>query len=261
MTKTFDDIISDTRESLRGKTNSSTNELYSDSDIYVIAIAQWKKSHGGVAPIKEVNDNWRHLEFFMPITEASSIGGDFLIKGVAINETTTRNGVKYIASELEKAAPSFRNKPILLNHENRVENIVGRTTENVNFSHSKGAIEFEARIVDTKIKDMINQHLITNVSIGAKVSDLLKEKDSDVVTAIGIEGLEISFVAVPGDPGATLAFAMAKGYQLKEQLDMAKKVAEELDYKESKIEEQEIIKAPIIKHKKIYQETEYIFKI
>lgn len=35
---------------LKGKTNPRTKKPYSDSDIYAIAVAQWKKSHGGKAP-------------------------------------------------------------------------------------------------------------------------------------------------------------------------------------------------------------------
>ena len=169
--------------------------------------------------LKKKEKDWHVLEFFVPIKEAAAVGNDFFIKGMAINETVTRNGVKYIATELEKAAPSFRNKPILLDHENKVMNTVGRTTENVNFSHEKHGIEFEAKIMDSKIKEMINDGRITDVSIGAKVQDLIQNKDDESVTAIGMEGLEISLVAVPGDPGANIGAAFEESFMIKESME------------------------------------------
>jgi len=168
--------------------------------------------------INKKEKDWHVLEFFMPIKESATVGKDFFIRGMAINETTTRNGVKYIATELERAAPSFRNKPILLDHKNEVMSTVGRTTENVNFSHDKKGIEFEAKIMDKQIQSMINDGRITDVSIGAKVQDLVQNKDDESVTAVGMEGLEISLVAVPGDPGANIATAIQNCFEIKEKL-------------------------------------------
>ncbi len=171
---------------------------------------------------KQSKKDWHILEFCMPIQETTSVDNDFLIKGTAINETTTRNGIKYIAKELEKAAPSFRSKPILLDHENSVRNIVGRTTENVNFNPMKGSIEFEAKIMDKEIQNMINDGRITDVSIGASVEDL-EEGEDGTVTALGLEGLELSLVAVPGDPGANIANALAESFKMKKEILMAGK--------------------------------------
>ena len=72
----------------------------------------------GTIKKKQVAKDWRHLEYVVPIKEASNSGKDFIIRGIAINETTTRNGITYIAEELEKAAPSFRSRPILKDHNN-----------------------------------------------------------------------------------------------------------------------------------------------
>jgi len=160
--------------------------------------------------------DWRLVEFFVPISEAVGTGNDFMIRGVAINETTTRNGVTYTASELESAAPSFRNKPIMVDHSGSIKDIVGRTTEGVIFNPARKAIEFEGRIMDNKIKEMINDGRITDVSIGAKVDDIVENKDDGSFTAIGLEGLEISLVAIPGDPGANLANALHESFKLKE---------------------------------------------
>lgn len=160
--------------------------------------------------------DWRILEYFVPIEEKFEEGDNFIITGVAINETTTLNNVKYIAEELEKAAPTFRNVPILLDHRNEVKNIVGRTTERVNWNPLNKRIEFEAKIMDKDIKEMIRDGRIGSVSIGAKVNDLLEESDGSM-KAVGIRGLEISLVAVPGDSNATLAQALQNNFVLKEQ--------------------------------------------
>jgi len=163
---------------------------------------------------KEEKD-WRVLEFYTPIEESLSEGDDFVIRGVAINETTTLNNVKYVAEELEKAAASFRNVPILLDHKNEIRNIVGRTTERVNWNPNFRRVDFEGRIMDKEIQEMIRDGRIGSVSIGAKVQDLVEEEDGSM-KAIGIMGLEISLVAVPGDSNANLAQAMQRGLTLKE---------------------------------------------
>ena len=171
----------------------------------------------------------------MPITEANNSGNDFMIRGVAINETTTRNGITYVASELQEAAPSFRNKPIMLDHSGSVKDIVGRTTENVNFNSMSKSINFEGRIMDPKIKEMINDGRITDVSIGAKVQDLIKNEKDGSITAVGMEGLEISLVAIPGDPGANLANSLSEAFKIKEMdmngetIDLSEDEADKLD--------------------------------
>jgi len=181
----------------------------------------------------EKPNDWRILEFYMPIEEKIDTGNDFIIRGVAINETTTLNNVKYEAAELEKAAPSFRNVPILLDHKNEVKNIVGRTTENVDFNPTFRRIEFEGKIMDKDIKEMIKDGRIGSVSIGAKVQDLTEEEDGSM-KAVGIHGLEISLVAVPGDSQANLAQAIQKGLHLKEMAKLDK-----LNIKETNMAEEE----------------------
>ena len=182
--------------------------------------------------------DWRVLEFFVPIEENLTNDKDeFIIRGVAINETTTLNNVKYVAEELEKAAPTFRNVPILLDHKNEVRNIVGRTTEGVNYNRQFGRIEFEGRIMDEKIKEMIKDGRIGSVSIGAKVHDLQEEEDGSQ-KAIGIQGLEISLVAVPGDSQATFAHAIQQSVHLREMV-------EKLNGEDIKMAEEEIKKAEV----------------
>ena len=223
----FDSMVSKIWKGMKGKKNPRTSKPFTESDAYAIATTTWKKAHGGKAPGREAAEDWRILEFIMPIKEARMVGDDFLVTGVCINETTTRNGIKYTVDELEHAAQSFRSKPILLDHENKVNNIVGRTTENVSFSHEKRGIEFEARIVNEDIKQKINDGLITDVSIGASVKDLVEEDDGSR-RAVGLEGMEISFVAVPGDPNANLAQAMENSFMIREGMEIEDRAVDEI---------------------------------
>ena len=181
--------------------------------------------------------DWRHLEFVAPIvevTQANTSDEPLTIKGVAITETTTRNGITYVAEELSLAAPTFRNKPILKDHNNSVDSIVGKTTENVNFIEADKHIGFEAVIFDPKMKQMISQGLVSNVSIGAMVHNIeeieTESEDGEVtkqLIARGMEGVEISLVAVPGDKNATLAQAMYESFELKNKTHIVKETSKE----------------------------------
>ena len=228
MPAAFDRMVSKIWKGIKGTKNPRTGKSFTESDAYAIATVQWKKGHGGRPPAREKLDDWRILEFVMPILETTTVGDDYLVRGICINETTTRNGIKYTVDELENAAKTFRNKPILLDHENKVMSIVGRSTENVNFSHGKKGIEFEARVVDKDIQTKIDQGLITDVSIGASVKDLVEEEDGSR-RAVGLEGMEISFVAVPGDPNANLAQAMENSFMIKEKIEMVEGFIDELE--------------------------------
>lgn len=185
---------------------------------YVVALSWWKKYGSGKEKLLEKNKDWRVLEFYVPILETRTIGNDFIVKGVAINETTTRNGIKYIAKELENAAPSFNGKKLLLDHKNEVKSIVGVITNSF-YNPTKHSIDFEGKVMDKDIQNMINDGRITDVSIGASVKDLSENKEEGSRTAIGLEGHEISFVAVPGDPNANLAMALDNCFMIKEAYD------------------------------------------
>ena len=158
------------------------------------------------------------FNFNLPIQESHSenVGRkqDFFIKGVAINETTTRNGHKFVAEELTKATSSLRNKPILKDHKNEIDSIVGRTTENVFYDKGINAIKFEARITDEKMQQMITDGLITSVSVGAAIKDYEIEEDGSH-NLKGIEFLELSLTAIPADPNA--GFVRASFNAIKEE--------------------------------------------
>jgi len=164
--------------------------------------------------------DWKRFSYTVPIKEHLFQDNDFLIKGIAINSTMTRNGVLYAYEELEKSAHTLKNKPLLKDHNNSVDSIVGRTTGNITFSSEKKCIEFEAKILEPKIKEMISDGRIQSVSIGAAVRDLIpiSEEDGGGVKAVGINFLELSLVAVPADPNAGFVKAIFESYNLKNRL-------------------------------------------
>lgn len=184
--------------------------------------SRWREFKGGKAPGEKMRD-WKRIEFIVPINENRTVGNDFFIRGVAINETTTRNGITYIAEELDKAASSLQDKPILKDHRNSVDSIVGRTTNNIMFNTVSKSVDFEGRIMDNDIKNKIRDGRIKSVSVGAYVSDIERTKEEDGEEqgiARGIEFVELSLVAVPADPNAGFAQAIAESLKLKEESNM-----------------------------------------
>jgi hypothetical protein len=191
----------------------SDDELEKKS--YAIATAQWKKNHGGKVP---ESADWHIMEFCTPIEESFNSESDFIIRGTAITETTTHNNHKYIAEELEKAAPSLINKPLLVDHENKIESIKGKVTLS-KFDQNSKRVMFEAKVMDKNIQEMIKDGRINNVSIGAFAEDLIHEESTDSYIAKGLRMVELSLVAVPADSNATFAMAMASNYAIKESFN------------------------------------------
>lgn len=232
--------------------NFSEDELESRS--YAIATAQWKKSHGGKVP--EGKKDWHIIEYVTPITvevltEAKGDSDSFFVTGSAINETVTRNNVKYTAEELRKSANSLINKPILKDHEAKIDNIIGKVRE-ASYDESAKAIKFRGQIMEKKYQDMIKDGRLNNVSIGAMVEDITEEdfEDKKIKVAHGIEFLELSIVAVPGDSMATFSQALSESYEIKNTTDIVEEKVEEkssdteknkmeADMKEAKIKELE----------------------
>ena len=162
---------------------------------------------------QEGNPKMTKLNFSIPIEQAtvkssSEMGCKrFLIQGTAINATLTRNGVKFTEIELEKSAQSLRNKPLLKDHNNSVDSIVGKTTNNVFYDATSKCVKFEAEVIDEGCKSKIKAGLIGAVSVGCMVSEM--EEEEDYVIAKGIDFVELSLVAVPADPNAGIQTAIS----------------------------------------------------
>ena len=152
------------------------------------------------------------LEYFVPIESSAELDGDFTINGIAINETTTSNGHKFIGEELSKSAHTLIGVPLLKDHDNSIDSIVGK----VNAAHWDEAlrnIPFKAVIKDAKVKQLIKDGLLSTVSVGAHVrpEDIEETENGDIIPH-NISFKELSVVAVPADGGATFSMALNSAY-------------------------------------------------
>jgi len=226
--------------------------------------------------INETNKDSMILEYYVPIEESAEIDGDFTIKGIAINETTTSNGHKFIGEELSKSAGTLVGVPLLKDHDNSVDAIVGRV-KSAYFDESMRSVPFKAVVKDTKMKQMIKDGLINSVSVGAHVnpSDIEESEDGSIIPH-NITFKELSLVAVPADSRATFSVALNnawsghKSHSLSEQTNRAERgikqeiMAEEkvTQLTESPIEVKEAIveaKAEIVeKVEKVEEKTEKV---
>jgi len=153
------------------------------------------------------------FEYFVPIESSAELDGDFIINGIAINETTTSNGHKFIGEELSKAANTLIGVPLLKDHDNSIDSIVGK----VNVAHWDEAlrnIPFTAVVKDSKVKQLIKDKLLSTVSVGAHVKpeDIEETEDGDIIPH-NIQFKELSVVAVPADGGATFSVALNNAYK------------------------------------------------
>jgi hypothetical protein len=157
-----------------------------------------------------------------------------------MNNLISRNGHTFVGEELEKSAHTLRNKPVLKDHNNSVDAVVGRTTDNVRFDHAAKNIPFEAVIKDKSMAQKIKDELIQSVSVGAtvkKFEEVLDEETGEVSNVIlkGIDFVELSLVAVPADPNAGLMAKVCSAWELNKNKEM--KVKEETEMVEVKKEE------------------------
>lgn len=239
--KAFDDMVSAIKKSLKSQyPKLSDDELTSKA--YAMATAQWKKKHGS-APSRE---NFI-LEYSVPFTFTEGITEsdlkDFMIEGTAISETTTLNNHKYIAEELEKAASSLLNKPLLVDHDQKVENIKGKVIS-ANWDPASKSIPFKAKITDEKIKEMIKQGILSTVSVGAYAKELIEDKDGGMI-AKGISFAELSLVPCPADENATFVMAMCEALKLHEQMMKCPECGYEGEMKKMEKESQSTIQVGI----------------
>lgn len=156
------------------------------------------------------------LEYVIPISVKEKVSGlkGTPIHGIALRETVSANGIRYIATEMEKAASTFNGRPLMKNHSDKVEDIVGRINK-AYYNPQEKQIEFDGVVLENNMVEMIEDGRAQELSIRASVADLVEEtvNGETARTAIGLQGQEISFVAIPGVRGAqisqTASFDMA----------------------------------------------------
>ena len=182
------------------------------SSAFGICTAQFKKDG---KRYKEMENT--KLNYVVPIVELLQQKDDdklddvMRIEGVAIEETTSRNNVTYKVDELERAAGTLIGAPLLKDHNNSVDGIVGKVTE----AYMDGKqLKFKAMVMDDDMKEKIRNGLIKNVSVGSKLKELQKVVEDEVTkfVARGIEFLELSLVAVPGVKSATFSQSVTEAF-------------------------------------------------
>jgi len=163
---------------------------------------------------KEKVDKGLMLEYFVPIESSAGVDGDFTINGIAINETTTSNGHNFIGEELSKAANTLIGVPLLKDHNNSVDSIVGKVNV-ASWDEALRNIPFQAIVKDAKVKQLIKDGLLNTVSVGAHVApeDIEEAEDGSIIPH-NIQFKELSVVAVPADGGATFSMALNNAYNL-----------------------------------------------
>ena len=129
---------------------------------------------------------------------------DFVIQGVAINSITTDNNHKFLAEELKSAVSTLKNRPLLKDHNDNIDSIVGKVIGAI-FNETDQNIQFQARINDTiqgkGVKELIKNGDLNTVSVGAGVTSLDEDTEEGVMIPRGIKFKELSFVATPADDG------------------------------------------------------------
>lgn len=182
----------------RFMSNETMKKEFSDNkQRLAVAHSTWRKS-------KQMNNLDLIYNVPIQITEARETSGgesDFHIEGIAINAVTTENNHKFLADELKTATSSLKGVPLLKDHDNFVDSIMGRVIAS-DFNEEDQNIKFKAVVRDEKIKQMIKDGRLTSVSIGASVEDI--DEEDDLLVPRGIEFKELSLVAVPADSGAQI---------------------------------------------------------
>ena len=170
--------------------------------------------------MKEVN-----LKYQVDIQEQGFMNGDFIIQGTAINSVVTSNNHKFLSEELQKSASTLKGVPLLKDHENTIDSIVGRVLTS-SFNNQEEKIDFKAKVVNKNAQELIKQGLLNTVSVGAIVSDV--EEEDGMFIPRGITFKELSLVAVPADDGATFQIALKEAFDFKKVLDLKNANTEDL---------------------------------
>ena len=237
MVKEFDKLNTETTEKFKGKNNPQTNRAYTTEEILKLAANTWRENHGGKIPTHDESDKWFVSEdgtetlndvtvhYHVPIiTEAAKLTemgipqkeldslekeGKLPFKFMALYATTSWNMTKFLPEEIgsKKTVMSLRDRPILKDHVNEVDMLVGRTLNYSYYDKDEEKLFGTGWVSDEGVKEKITDKRLRNMSIGAHVDQMTRLTDDDgedtgVMEAHGIEILEMSFTPVEGVTGA-----------------------------------------------------------
>ena len=173
------------------------------------------------------------FNFQTPILESFTDNDNFIINGVAINATTTSNNHKFLPEELSKSANTLTNVPLLKDHNNSVDSIVGKVLLGI-YNEESERVEFKAKVNDKHARDLIMRGDLNTVSVGASVEDI--EEIDGLIIPKGITFKELSLVAVPADEGATFGIALKEAYLHSSQDDIKITKEDKMTEEETKTE-------------------------
>jgi len=166
-----------------------------------------------------------NFNFQVPIKEQQTNSSeDFFIEGVAINSTTTSNKHTFLSEELAPSAKTLTGVPLLKDHKNSVDSIVGRVS-NSKYDDNNNNIVFKAKVMDKTMREMISDGRLNSVSIGADVDNIEESDDGNLIPR-GITFRELSLVAIGADQGANFGIAMKEAYKKNEEVKMTNKKIE-----------------------------------
>lgn len=175
------------------------------------------------------------FNFEVPIKERGFLNDDFIIQGTAINATVTGNNHKFLPEELQKSATSLSGVPLLIDHRNEVDAIKGRVISGV-FNEIEEKVDFKAKVIDKKVRELIEDGRLNSVSVGAAVENITEEEG--FLVPRGIQFKELSLVAVPADEGATFQIAL-RGALEKSNLNIGKREVEKMKDNKAIVEQDE----------------------
>lgn len=177
-----------------------------------------------------VNSTPGRIELFQALTKTAN--GSYI--AVLSDDSMDRDGEIVSAQALEKVLASDNGKTaILLNHENKIENMIGEWTNKriVDIDGHKSLVaEPKFYLSNPKaamIKGMLDEGAHCGISIGAMVKGCEQQKVNNKMVNVytELELLEASFVAIPSNRHGMAMMAMAKKFSKK--LDEETQMTEE----------------------------------
>lgn len=127
------------------------------------------------------------------------------VSGIAVRSGVSRNGITYVDEELKKFSETLAGRPILKDHDSRVDNTIGLITHSSSLANGR-EVAYSGWIKEdgTGVLERINDGRIKEVSIGAMCTLVKESEDSEEIIATNMTALELSLTPTPGVVGTSL---------------------------------------------------------